>query len=132
MELEHQLNLDPKSYAWFYVPNQNNGFLGFNWHWRSLSNCRIYLQFEQGPLCIKIECYDESNKSAIRNEWSAKIIKKSKERGAEHVSRPDKFGYGTWMTIAVIHPNCLFKEEKIDMSRMISDIKIIENLIDEL
>lgn len=132
MELEHKLDLDPKSYAWFYVPNQNGGFLGFNWHWRSLSNCRVYLQFEQGPLCIKIECYDKPNQSAIRNEWSAKIIKKSREKECEYVSRPDKFGQGTWMTIAVIRPDCLFKEEKIDMSRMISDIKKIENLIDEL
>ncbi|MCR4965531.1 MAG: hypothetical protein K6A41_07720 [Bacteroidales bacterium] len=30
------------------------------------------------------------------------------------------------------HPDCLFKEEKIDMSRLISDIKKIENQIDEL
>ena len=132
MELEQKLNLDLKNDAWFYVPNPNGGFLGFNWHWRSLSNCRIYLQFEQGPLCIKIECYDESNQSAIRNEWSATIIRKSRENGLNHITRPDRFGKGTYMTIAVINPDYLFKEDKIDMNRMISDINKIENLIDEL
>lgn len=77
MQLEHNLNINIKTDKWLYVPNPNGGFLGFSWHWRYLSNCRIYLQFEQGPLCIKIECYDESNQSVIRNSWSETIIRKS-------------------------------------------------------
>lgn len=132
MQLEQVLNINIKTDAWFYVSNPNGGFLGFCWHWRSLSNCRIYLQFEQGPLCIKIECYDETNQSTIRNEWSDTIIRKAKEFGYDYVVKPDRFGKGSYMTVAVIHSDYLFKEEKIDMNRMISDINRIENLLDEL
>ena len=132
MQLEQNLNINIKTDKWFYVPNPNGGFLGFSWHWRSLSNCRIYLQFEQGPLCVKIECYDESYQSTIRNEWSEAILKKAKEHGYDYVVKPDRFGKGSYMTIAVIHSDYLFKEEKIDMNRMIEDIEKIEKLLDEL
>ena len=132
MQLEQNLNINIKTDAWFYVANPNGGFLGFCWHWKSLSNCRIYLQFEQGPLCIKIECYDEFNQSTIRNEWSETILRKAKEHGYDYVVKPDRFGKGSYMTIAVIHSDDLFKKEKVDMNRMISDLHKIENLIDEL
>ena len=132
MQLEQNLNINTKTDAWFYVANPNGGFLGFCWHWKSLSNCRIYLQFEQGPLCIKIECYDESNQSTIRNEWSETILRKAKEHGYDYVVKPDRFGKGSYMTIAVIHSDNLFKKEKVDMNRMISDLNNIENLIDDL
>lgn len=132
MQLEQNLNVDINTDAWFYVANPNGGFLGFCWHWRSLPNCRIYLQFEEGPLCIKIECLDEPNQSAIRNSWSETILRYAKEHGYGFVVRPDRFGKGAYMTIAVIHPDYLFKEEKIDMNRLISDINKIENLVDEL
>jgi len=132
MELEQKLNINLKNASWFYVSNPNGGFLGFNWHWRSLNNCRIYLQFEQGPLCIKIECLEEANRTSIRNTWSETIIKKAQKCGYESVRKPDRFGNGAYMTIAIIHPEYLFLEEKIDMNRMISDINKIEKLIDEL
>ena len=132
MQLEQNLNINIKTDKWFYVPNPNGGFIGFSWHWRSLSNCRIYLQFEQGPLCIKIECYDESNQSTIRNSWSETIIRKAQQYGFNYIVKPDRFGKGSYMTIAVIHSDYLFKEERIDMTRIISDIKKIEILIDEV
>lgn len=132
MQLEQNLNVDTKTDAWYYVANPNGGFLGFCWHWRSLPNCRIYLQFEEGPLCIKIECLDDANQSVIRNEWSDTIIRKAKEHGYDYVVKPDRFGKGSYMTVAVIHSDYLFKEEQIDMNRMISEINKIENLLDEL
>lgn len=132
MELEQKLNINIKQDAWFYVANPNGGFLGFNWHWRVLHNCRIYMQFEQGPLCIKIECYDMINRTSIRNAWSEIVIRKAIESGCEFVRKPDRFGNGTYMTIAIIYPMSLFSEKKVDIDLLISRINRIESLIDDL
>ena len=132
MELEQRLEINVKTDAWFYVSNPNGGFLGFCWHWRSLSNCRIYLQFEQGPLCIKIECYEELNRSNIRNYWSEKVLEYSKDVGMNDVVRPNRFGNGAYMTIAIVPTNSLFGDNIIDMNRIISYINKIERIIDHL
>lgn len=132
MELEERLEINVKTDAWFYVSNPDGGFFGFNWHWRSLPDCRVYLQFEQGPLCIKIECLEEQNRSNIRNSWSKKVLEKSKEIGINGVIRPNSFGYGSYMTIAVISTYDLFGDNIIDLNRIISDLHKIERLLDNL
>ncbi|MBR5730077.1 MAG: PD-(D/E)XK nuclease family protein, partial [Prevotella sp.] len=92
MELEQKLNLNLETDKWFYVSNKRGGFLGFSWHWKPLSNCKVYLQFEQGPLCIKIEPYNDENRAAIRNHWSDVVISKFQKKGLLFVKRPDRFG----------------------------------------
>lgn len=53
---------------WDYVPNPSGGFLGFWWHWKSLSrlNCDLYLQIEDtSRLQIRINSMKRDSKGNL-------------------------------------------------------------------
>lgn len=93
LELQKQLG-DGK---WDYVPNPGGGFMGFWWHWRT----NKYLQLDEGKLCFKIEVEEESEQSRKRNEWHHTLINNCEDLELS-VSKPSRFGKGTWMTVAVL------------------------------
>ena len=86
---------------WEYVANPSGGFLGLWWHFLKWQEFLVYLQIEQGNLCLKIgEVY--TNHSNVRNEWYLKLINKAQFLGRLEIVRPKRFGSGTYMTVAIV------------------------------
>jgi len=100
MFLQKSINLTD----WRYVANPTGGFLGAWWHFLTWKNFNVYLQIEQGNLCFKIgEVYkNDCNQGSVRNEWHSVVIKEAKKRGFSEIKRPNRFGSGTYMTIAIV------------------------------
>lgn len=124
--LEKELGID----SWAYVANPSGGFLGAWWHSKSFENGEMYLQFEYQKLCFKISCDDKNNRSAIRDEQYNKLIALARQQGMDEIQRPARFGAGTWMTIAVVNPDYLFGDGKIDMKEIVSKLKKYQSLVD--
>lgn len=113
---------------WGYVANPSGGFWGFWWNWNSLiSNpvIEIYLQFEQGKLCIK-GYYKENNRIGIHH--SRRIIQLATEKGLA-IEKPTKLRRGTTMTLAWVRWQSL---DIIEMSNLISYLKGIERFVCEM
>jgi len=86
---------------WDYVANPSGGFLGYYWHFLSDAECKPYLQLEQTKFCFKIEVQDEPKRAVLRSMWHDKIARECPKHDLR-VKRPDRFGHGTWMTVAVL------------------------------
>ena len=125
--LETKLDID----SWSYVANPSGGFLGAWWYFTSFEKGEMYLQFEEKKLCFKIACDDKDNRSAIRDEQHRKLIDLAQQQGRDEIKRPARFGAGTWMTIAVVDPDYLFGDGKINMDDLVGKLKVYQSLIDE-
>jgi hypothetical protein len=86
--------------GWAYVANPAGGFLGFWWHFLSDDECEQYLEIEQGKLCFKIAVEDREKRVPLRDLWHEKILKECARLGV-NAERPNQFGNGTYMTVAV-------------------------------
>lgn len=117
--------------GWKYVPNPNEGFLGAFWYWvGDGKNIEFYLQFEESKLCFKIWC-GYKNHSVIRNACFNSLMKVKEGRTEENeIQRPQRFGYGETMTIAVVNKEILFGSNLIDIKRIVSKLHLYEKLID--
>ena len=125
-ELETLVDLD----SWGYVANPSGGFLGAWWNFIDLQDCTMHLQFEQGKLCFKI-CYEgEENRSGVRYKAHSRLMETAKDKYPE-IRRPDRFGTGTYMTIAVVDEKNLFGEGLVNFDALASKLKVYEALIDE-
>ncbi len=94
---------------WSYVNNPNGGFWSAVLNWEYWDIYPAYIQIEQGRLCFKIstdpdelEMPENVTRSDIRNRLYNLIISKSKELGFQNIRRPDRFGNGKYMTVAVV------------------------------
>ena len=125
-ELESRLNIS----SWEYVSNPAGGFLGAWWHFRGIDDICMYLQFEQGKLCFKISYEEDGDRSEIRNRYHSKLMKLAKDRYPE-IRRPDRFGAGIYMTIAVVDEENVFGEGPVDFEALTLKLKEYESLIDE-
>jgi hypothetical protein len=97
----HFLDSRLKIKGWGYVPNASGGFLGLWWHSLKWQDYAVYLQIEQGNLCFKIgEVYE--NHSEIRNEWFSILMAKAEAKGFAEITKPQRFGSGTYMTVAIV------------------------------
>jgi len=126
-ELELRLNLT----SWNYVANPSGGFLGAWWHFKPITNGEMYLQFEEKKLCFKI-AYDgnKEQRSEIRNRMHEKLLAISKEKKHMEILRPQRFGAGNYMTIAVVEPDYLFGNTIIDMDDIVKKLLVYQSLID--
>lgn len=125
--------------GWGDVSNPNGGFLGFWWHWSDeiiFDGLRMYLQLEQGKLCFKIECINECYEygGLFRNLLSKKLLNKARNDDYSELSiaKPYRFGYGSYMTIAIIEPEVLFGREKVNIDEVLDRLKKCERLVDEV
>ena len=122
---------DEKDCDWKYVPNQSGGFWTFNWHWIEVDDCSLFLQIEEGNLCIKIgELYEGANYSEIRDKWRDIVLQKAKDLSYCAVHRPNRMGYGEYMTIAVISAKDYLGEDYINVEKVIDELHKYEHLID--
>lgn len=124
-ELESRVDID----SWGYVANPSGGFLGAWWHFIDAKDCTIYLQFEQGKLCFKISYEGEGDRSEVRYREHVKLMKLAQGRFPE-IRRPDRFGTGTYMTIAVVDEESLFGNGPVNFDKLTTKLKEYETLVD--
>lgn len=94
---------------WHYVNNPSGGFWNAVLNWDYWDNYPAYLQLEQGKLCFKIstdpdevEVPENLTRAEIRNQLHNLILTKASEFGLKHIRRPDRFGNGNYMTVAIV------------------------------
>ena len=85
---------------WGYVSNPSGGFMGFWWAGYGENGCSKYLQIEGEKLCFKISVDDEEDFKRLRNDWY-KDVKEAASEASFPVDKPDRFGYGKHMTVAI-------------------------------
>ena len=97
--------------SWHYVNNPNGGFWNAVLNWECWDIYPVYIQIEQGKLCFKIatdpdeldeELPENFIRSEVRNEFSELILESSTLRGLNEIRRPDRFGNGKYMTVAIV------------------------------
>ena len=124
-ELESRVDID----SWGYVANPSGGFLGAWWHFIDEKDCTMYLQLEQGKLCFKISYEGEGDRSEVRFREHIKLMKLAQGRFPE-IRRPDRFGTGTYMTIAVVDEESLFGNGPVNFDNLTTKLKEYETLVD--
>ena len=124
-ELESRVDID----SWGYVANPSGGFLGAWWHFIDEKDCTMYLQLEQGKLCFKISYEGEGDRSEVRFREHIKLMKLAQCRFPE-IRRPDRFGTGTYMTIAVVDEESLFGNGPVNFDKLTTKLKEYETLVD--
>ncbi len=125
-ELENRINLD----SWSYVANKSGGFLGAWWHFVEMKDCLMYLQFEQGKLCFKISYEGSGNRAEVRYHNFLRLMDLANGRHPE-IRRPDRFGAGTYMTIAIVDEENIFGKGLVDLNGLTAQLKSYEALVDE-
>lgn len=116
--------------SWGYVANPSGGFQGLWWHCCNNDEISMYLQFEESKLCIKIYYEGKESKSEIRDKYYT-ILMNHVENLPFKVTKPERFGHGTYMTIGVVNEKDVFGDDIIDISNIVSILKELENLIDK-
>lgn len=122
--LEKEINL----IGWDFVNNPNGGFWNAVLNWDYWDIYPVYLQTEEYKLCFKISTDPEEpvvmpenvTRSEIRNILSRLILNSAKEKGFSTIRRPDQFGNGKYMTVAIVDvENWLGdREEKINKEQV--------------
>ena len=129
MQLQHEMS----DMGWGYVSNPSGGFLGAWWHSHEWEGCDVYLQIEQGPLCFKVGVKDKTQGSMMRHRWYEELMKVQKEMPLLPLKRPQRFGSGWTMTVAIIDMSewlVTRSNGTLDMSSTLSNLKKAEKLLD--
>ena len=103
--LEKEINI----VNWHYVNNQNGGFWNAVLNWDYWGIFPAYLQIEEGKLCFKISTDPEEldmpenlTRGTMRDKLHNLIIEKAKEFGLKKIRKPNRFGNGKYMTVAIV------------------------------
>ena len=123
MELERHLVVD----NWDYVPNPAGGFWGLWWHFIGDDEVRMYLQFEQSKLCVKIE-YEGETRSEVREKYHNLLMQVAHENDVI-VERPSRFGSGTYMTIGVVPAEVVFGSDIVNVEEVVKILKKYERIV---
>ena len=117
--------------SWSYVANPSGGFLGAWWYFIGVDDkIEMYLQFEEQKLCFKIWC-DYENRSEIRNRlFDILMNEKEGKFSDKEIHKPQRFGSGAYMTIAVVEPETLFGSGVVDIKQVVKKLHIYEKLVD--
>lgn len=94
---------------WHYVNNPSGGFWNAVLNWDYWDIYPAYIQLEEGKLCFKIstdpdelEMPEDLTRGEIRNQLHNLILTQAEKFGFEHIRRPDRFGNGNYMTVAIV------------------------------
>lgn len=110
---------------WNYVHNPSGGFMGFWWAGRIVGNVTLYLLLAEKKLCFKIGV-QKGKRSTERNEWHERICKASKDHQPSlQISKPDHFGSGKDMTVAVLKSEYLVPDGN-GVLNLFETIKILQ------
>jgi hypothetical protein len=115
---------------WQYVFNRDGGFWGLWWHFLKWKDYKVYLQIEQGNLCLKIGDVFK-NHSEVRTEWAAIISEQATSEGKSEITKPQKFGSGTCMTVAIVQRQDWLgaDDSVIDKEKVIAKLKGYEEFL---
>ena len=126
--LEKQIDL----IDWNYVNNRSGGFWNAVLNWDYWDIYPVYLQIEEYKLCFKISTDpaepvimpDNVTQSEIRNKISNLILSSAKLKGIDTIKRPNRFGSGKYMTIAVVDSKNWLgnKNEKINPEKVVEQL----------
>ena len=118
---------------WGYVPNPAGGFWNAVLNWEHWVHYPVYMQIEQGKLCFKISTHpdeisikeSELNRAKVRNDFYNHIMKQSKEMGLNEIRKPDRFGNGKYMTVAIVDREKWIGEDtdKVNSAEIIEKLK---------
>ena len=116
---------------WHYVNNPNGGFWNAILNWEYWGDYPVYIQLEEGKLCFKlstdpddIDLPDNFDRANTRNELYNLIIEKASILGLDEIRKPDRFGNGKYMTVAVVDKENWLANEK----GFVNTQKVVENL----
>jgi hypothetical protein len=117
---------------WDYVANPSGGFLGFWWHFLGDDQCEQYLQIEQDKFCFKIWVKDQEKRRELREHWHQRILEVCSRHGLK-AKRPDRFGNGNYMTVAILDQDFRIVNERnqIDLPRTLELLKKAESVLDD-
>lgn len=123
-------NLDVNS--WEYVANPAGGFLGLWWHFEEWEGYYVYLQIEQGNLCLKIGDVAE-NHSEVRQKWYSVVMNQAKQERKKEIQKPQRFGSGTYMTVAIVERKDWLgaDNDMLDKEKVIERLKEYERFLDK-
>lgn len=124
--LESELELS----SWSYVANPAGGFLGAWWHFIPIEDGKMYLQFEEKKLCFKILYEGKRDRSEVRWEHHDKLMALAQKQERIEIHKPTRFGAGQYMTIAVVDPDYLFGQGRINMEELVNKLKCYQSIID--
>jgi len=82
---------------WDHVPGEAGGFMGFWWGFFDVPDAQLYLQLEEELLVVKIHVVSGIGRSAVRDLWSAHVLR---ELGPHGFGRPKHLTLGETMTVA--------------------------------
>ena len=132
--LEKEINIA----GWNFVNNPNGGFWNSVLNWEYWNDYPVYLQTEEFKLCFKISTDPEEvdmpqdiTRGEIRDEISTLILKRAQEKGLNFIRRPDRFGNGKSMTVAIVDGiNWLGdKEKKIFKENVVEILKSYKSFL---
>jgi len=111
--------------GWDYVNNPNGGFWNAVLNWNYWDIYPVYLQTEEHKLCFKISTDPEEpvvmpenvSRADIRNELSKLILKTAKQQNLLSIKRPNNFGNGRYMTVAVVDAQNWLGDEKLKVDK---------------
>lgn len=125
-EIEKHIDIE----SWGYVANPSGGFLGLWWHFCDNDEISMYLQFEESKLCVKIYYEGDEEKSEIRDKYYNILMDNVKNASFE-LTKPDRFGHGTYMTIGVVREKDVFGDGIIDVPKIVLMLKELEKIVDK-
>lgn len=126
-ELESRLDIG----SWSYVSNPAGGFLGIWWHFVIIEDGKLYLQIEQGKLCFKIQYKGQKDRSHIRWKYYRRIIDLAARSGYNEIQKPERFGAGKYMTVAIVRPEDLFGTQEVDICKVVDKLKAYQSIVDQ-
>lgn len=116
--------------SWEYVANPSGGFMGFYWHSFSNDSSDQYLQLQEEKLCFKISVDEEDRYSELRDKWHGRVVEAGEEASVQ-VRKPDRFGHGGTMTVAVLEDGYLKTDEDglVDIDETIARLRETEEIL---
>jgi len=135
--LEKEINI----VNWQYVNNPNGGFWNAVLNWEYWDIYPAYIQIEEGKLCFKIstdpdelDMPENISRGDIRNKLHSLIISKAKELGFTNIRRPDRFGNGKYMTVAIVDRKDWLGSDtkKVDKNTVASLLNSYKNFLKQI
>lgn len=113
---------------WGFANNPSGGFWYAFLEWNYWKDHYLYIQLEQDKLCFKLSTEEvdlsSSERSIVRDELYNLIIEKATTLDFKEIRKPDRFGNGTYMTVAVVDKENWLANEK----GFVNTQKVVENL----
>ncbi|MEZ4959670.1 MAG: PD-(D/E)XK nuclease family protein [Saprospiraceae bacterium] len=125
---------------WDLINSLSGSFWNAVLNWNYWDIYPVYLQTEQDKLCFKlstdpdeVDMPEYECRGAVRNRISELILDSAAKNGLMQIRRPDRFGSGKYMTIAIVDcENWLGNpEEKINKEQVVERLIFYKNFLIE-